>query len=310
MQLLKNLILAGATVCLCILCIDTGMRMSGIQAVNLRPLLHQPSTVPSLEYELRPSMTGRGFRGESVRTDSRGFRSQEIDETKPTIAILGDSYAFGFGVKDEETNAAHIQAAFPQYNVINTGVNGYNIEQEYLTFVAKVQHVKPSVIILQFTPNDADRKAFYAQDISAKISSDSSGWNIRGPRWWWRTSPLVDTTKRAIKNMRVPAMSERFTVEWSTEWLNRYEAWLRKLSDATGKTPKLLVLWPDAAERPETFRAIRSMGEKLGWQVLDLHVTLGTRFDRLSWDSHPSALTQKKAAEEIIDVLRRMEPSW
>ncbi len=304
-KLLQNLCLLIFAMAGCVLGLDGALRAAGVRPVNLRPAIHQASDVPDLEYELRADLHAPGFRSETVTTDSRGFRSQEIDDGKKVIAILGDSYAFGFGVRDEETNPAVIAALLPAFAVVNTGVNGYNIEQETLTYEAKVRALHPVVTILEFTPNDGDRKATFDGDIRERTGTGS--WQIHGPRWWRRTSPLVDIVKRGFLRMREPLPSSApFIVEWPASELTHFGRWFTRLSADIGNAPKLLVLWPDRAERPETFNSVRAMAHTHGWEILDLTEQLGTDFERLGWDSHPSARTQKLAGEAIAATLREM----
>ncbi len=294
-------IAAGASV----LALDTTLRFLGVQPVNLRPALHQPSDIPGLEYELRPNLHAHGFRSETVTTDAHGFRSDPIVDGKPVIAILGDSYAFGFGVRDAETNPATIARALSGYNVVNTGVNGYNIEQEVHTYEMKVRRLRPVITVLEFTPNDGDRKAYFNLDIRERVSG--TGWTIRGPRWWIRTSPFVDIVRRGIRRMQEPLPTHTpVIVEWSEPELAMYTTWFGRLNEGIGDERKLVVLWPDRAQRPDTFRRIREMAEKHGWNVLDLTALLGNDFDRLGWDSHPSALTQRIAGEAIVKEIRAL----
>lgn len=301
--MLQNLPVALLAVVAWVFILDTVLRVAGVRPVNLRPPIHQASAVPGLEYELKASLHTPGFRSEIVSTDSRGFRSEEIVKGKPVIAILGDSYAFGFGVADDETNPAVIATRFPESAVVNTGVNGYNIEQEALTYEAKMAELKPAVTVLESTPNDGDRKAFFDRDIADRAKSGSGTRTIAGPGWWLRTSPLADIVKRGLKRMNGPSSSATFVVEWHASELAYYERWLDRLSHDIGKHPKLLVLWPDYADRPKTFEAIKAMAARRGWKILDLQEILGTRFERLGWDSHPSAGTQKIAGTAIAEAL-------
>lgn len=58
--------------------------------------------------------------------NSHGFRSKEfeVDSTKPSILCLGCNITEGVGVNYEDTWIAHIEKAFPDYNVYNLGISG------------------------------------------------------------------------------------------------------------------------------------------------------------------------------------------
>jgi len=60
---------------------------------------------------------------------------------KPTIYILGDSFALGSGVNDEQTFAYHLQMANPQYNVKLFAVGGYGLVHSYL----RIEQLKSQV---------------------------------------------------------------------------------------------------------------------------------------------------------------------
>lgn len=71
-----------------------------------------------------------------ISTDREGHRRcYPMDHTAPanapTIFLLGDSYAFGVGVNDDETVAWFLARRTP-HNVVNLGVLGYGTDQELL----------------------------------------------------------------------------------------------------------------------------------------------------------------------------------
>ncbi len=53
-------------------------------------------------------------------------------KTKPRIGIIGDSFTFGFGVKDTETFHAQLQELDKSREYLNIGVPGYSTDQQYL----------------------------------------------------------------------------------------------------------------------------------------------------------------------------------
>ena len=95
---------------------------------------------PELGYRLRPNLAGRrridGAAGYySVRTDAEGRRVVPCSAppTQPgELLLLGDSMAFGQGVDDEHTLAAHL--ALAGFHVVNLATPGYGTNQELLSF--------------------------------------------------------------------------------------------------------------------------------------------------------------------------------
>lgn len=100
------------------------------------------------------------------RVNADGFRSRLYARPKPPgtfrILILGDSVAFGYGVKEDE--------AFPQvmeqrladlgsdrvFEVINFGVGGYNPYNEAALFKDVGVTYSPDLVLVQFCINDLD----------------------------------------------------------------------------------------------------------------------------------------------------------
>ena len=66
-----------------------------------RELVNRRSDIPGLDYELRPNLE-KFAQNALVRTNSHGMRDRERSIERPAgvfrIAVLGDSFTFGFGV--------------------------------------------------------------------------------------------------------------------------------------------------------------------------------------------------------------------
>ncbi|MCZ6639944.1 MAG: SGNH/GDSL hydrolase family protein, partial [Gammaproteobacteria bacterium] len=70
--------------------------------------------------------------GVEVYTDDLGFRTNSngatpVQNNDEVILILGDSVAFGVGVEFEETVAARLASAFPEFHLLNSAVISYGI---------------------------------------------------------------------------------------------------------------------------------------------------------------------------------------
>lgn len=74
---------------------------------------------------------------------------------KKNILVLGDSYAFGQGVNDNEEFASVLaQKLKEDYNVINLSVSGWALTQQIRRFYEHGQLYNPELVILQFCEND------------------------------------------------------------------------------------------------------------------------------------------------------------
>lgn len=115
-------------------------------------------------YKLSPNYSGiQSIYGKTVRIDinsegMRDFRNYTYDKEEDTyrILILGDSNAFGNGNDLNQTYAEYLRQDFYGENVeiINMGVPGYGINNEYLTFIEEGKKYNPDLVLLQFTGND------------------------------------------------------------------------------------------------------------------------------------------------------------
>ncbi len=94
-----------------------------------------------------------------VNTNSEGFRGiREYQKQKPTtvrrILSLGDSFVFGWGVKDTETFSAQLEAGNSNLEVINLGVAGYGIDQIMLSFRTIGKQFNPDYVLIGAFPED------------------------------------------------------------------------------------------------------------------------------------------------------------
>jgi lysophospholipase L1-like esterase len=122
-----------------------------------------------LGYRLRPDMVLPGlhtpyFTHPEIRTNSLGFRNTEVMIPKPSgvfrILSLGDSYAFGWGVKSEETYARRLEAllaersAVTRVEVINAGVPSYASWKERQLLDQLLETLTPDLVICQVVDDD------------------------------------------------------------------------------------------------------------------------------------------------------------
>jgi lysophospholipase L1-like esterase len=104
-----------------------------------------------------------------VRFNSAGLRGAEYDLTKPDgvtrVAVLGDSFAWGYGVEQDDNFAAVLEerlneAGYP-VEVLNFGLTGYGTDQDYLAYLELARAYDPDIVILAFYENDVLEVANY-----------------------------------------------------------------------------------------------------------------------------------------------------
>lgn len=127
--------------------------------------LHRFSSVYG--WELRPGAAAR-IDGRLTTVNRWGQRGREHERQRTggrrRVLVLGDSVAFGYGVADEETFAARLEAR--GFEAINMAVPGYGTDQELLRLEREGGAWRPDVVLLNFcVENDpvdnVSRRFFY-----------------------------------------------------------------------------------------------------------------------------------------------------
>ncbi len=98
-------------------------------------------------------------------TSAQRFRGQQLFAPQPPpgtlrIAVLGDSFTFGWGANDDETYPANLARILAKevgpVEVLNAGALGDGTGDEALWYDAWVSRFNPKLVILTVVPNDTD----------------------------------------------------------------------------------------------------------------------------------------------------------
>ncbi|MDI9571026.1 MAG: SGNH/GDSL hydrolase family protein [Pseudomonadota bacterium] len=102
------------------------------------------------EYEQVITINAAGFR-DRERLLAKGPKTKRV-------AVIGDSFTAGLGVKDTEAFTAVLEASLPgAVEVLNFGVNGFGPTQECLLLTARVLPYRPDLVSMVFyIGNDFD----------------------------------------------------------------------------------------------------------------------------------------------------------
>ncbi len=146
----------------------------------LEALLRLALISPSMRARLAPSCTGRsgavqwayerafrtltgldpergiafdaelGWVAAGTDVDEHGLRGVPLTPGPRAcdVVLLGDSFAWGFGVSAAETFATRLEQARDDVDVWNLGVTGYGLDQMLLRFEREGGRAKPDVVVL------------------------------------------------------------------------------------------------------------------------------------------------------------------
>lgn len=134
-----------------------------------------PNPNDKIIYDLRPDLDVV-FQNQPVQTNSCGMRDKERTIAKPfdtyRIALLGDSFTFGWGVGQDESFAVVLENVLndlskgkPKFEVLNFGVPGYSTFQEVAKFKESGADFDPDAVLVFFVQNDFGLP-FYVKDVA------------------------------------------------------------------------------------------------------------------------------------------------
>jgi hypothetical protein len=114
----------------------------------------------------------------TVHTNALGLRGGPATAAKPKgtyrILLLGDSFAFGFGVEDDATFGAVLARTLPpppgfeRVEVLNAGVAGWSADQYYLFLETRGFAWRPDLVLLAETENDPADLAWNRLELDAR----------------------------------------------------------------------------------------------------------------------------------------------
>ena len=130
-----------------------------------------------LGYELKPN-----YQHGMYRINNHGFRGKDIDikEGKDAFRIVavGDSITFGSRLKEEDIYPSLLEGYLNKgelnrhFEVINTGVGGYNIWQYLEIYKEKVRILSPDLVIVGICQNDFEVVGPYHVDFFGMVRGD------------------------------------------------------------------------------------------------------------------------------------------
>jgi hypothetical protein len=200
-RLLRDLLLTGLALLVLLACLEESLRLLDIRFSTVFVEVD-----PVLGYVLRPNT--KGWEDENYyTTNSDGMRDREHTVARPPntlrIAIVGDSMTEAIQVPFDKTYSSVFEKSLseclgsdgPKIEVLNFGVVGYNLAQDYLALREKIFKYQPQVIVAALgdnAPLENSRKLdptftrprpyFVFQDGKLQLDSPPKGYDSRSAR--------------------------------------------------------------------------------------------------------------------------------
>ena len=92
-----------------------------------------------------------------ITINSKKLRDNEFEynkSEKKRILVLGDSFAWGFGVEEEERFSEIIEGEIDNLEIINSAIAGYSSDQQLLYFTREGYKYHPDLVMMLFYEND------------------------------------------------------------------------------------------------------------------------------------------------------------
>ena len=159
----KNFFLFLCTLFLFFLFSEGAIRVFGLNysqyirhpVVRGEPLLHDRDE--ALGWILRPGrfvwkepMPGIDDLVFSVGEDRRRVTEDQKSGDLPSVAIIGGSTIFGFGLSDEQTLPWKLRERLENFQVLNLGVSGYGTYQSWLSLRRLIEENKKTVKVVLY----------------------------------------------------------------------------------------------------------------------------------------------------------------
>ncbi|MDD4939037.1 MAG: GDSL-type esterase/lipase family protein [Candidatus Omnitrophica bacterium] len=164
-SLILNFILMLASLIIALALAEVLLRFLKIGGNSFEHPRYLYRTSDTLGYEYTPNFNGI-FKTDfnfntKIKINSKGLRDYEYSYDKPSnvfrILVLGDSFTAGLQVQMEDTYPKVIERLLKnknygnyRYEVINSGVSGYNTIQEFEFLKEKGIKFKPDIVVIGF----------------------------------------------------------------------------------------------------------------------------------------------------------------
>lgn len=248
------------------------------------------------------------------RSNAQGFRADadfDTAETRPVVALIGDSFVFGIGVNAESTMAAHLGRALPAVAVYNFALPGTGMDQIWLSLRHQASRYRPRLIVAGFIDEDFERSqtAFRARQNFTKPLFRLEADTLRPARFEDRPNVLFRLVERHS------ALHQAWLVAWRNagherpvgDWWRLNGAIVRAMADDARRlgAPIVFVRMPRHVAMRD-FRTFRELMAELAAPYLDLADPSVQRHSGLHFatDSHINDAGHRFVADALLAWIR------
>jgi lysophospholipase L1-like esterase len=304
----------------------------GVAEVIVRGMAPPPDTkaisLPSSprQYGYPPHFTGYAG-GVQFSTNSSGFRGPDFPEVNSAkdpakdfnIVVVGDSYAFGYGVDYENTFPRIIERELSSsgapIKVFDLAVPGYDTAEELATLKEFARRLHPDLILLSYHLNDIERRTASDEAASGGILQS---WNLR--EHFYLARLLLPQLAGLSRWLRLPIRTTASAEV--TDYVENSEAWRRNqstLDQFIAFTQSIharlgVVVVPYFVTLNQKHPALRAYAvaenyfSSRGIPVADaFHYVQGLNARKLwinRFDGHPNAIGHSYIARAVLDLIR------
>jgi len=171
----SSLLVMAVTTLICLLLSEVAVRSIFGDKYASRPIFYDKDM--ELGWAPSPNLSATYYGGDfsmHIRTDERGYRLGSrgpVDEDSPIVALVGDSYSFGWGVSDDETFASYLDERlsnderFPM-RLVNLGVGGYGTLAGAARLRRLIEEISPAqnrlrAVLIMHSHNDMADNVLY-----------------------------------------------------------------------------------------------------------------------------------------------------
>lgn len=307
---------------LCVLAAEVVLRRSWVYEPRLWFWPGERASLPSQRF-LPDSATGWRMRAgvsfdatiggtrHNYAADAQGFRSEGTCDParRPAVALVGDSFTFGYGVAAAERWGLHIE--IPADSVCNLAMPGFGLDQMWMALRHQALPLRPARVILAFVDDDFERSqtAYRVAEGFAKPMFTREGDSLRPAvagdapapvvRWIKRKSAIWRAGELAIQN----AGRQRGRGGW---WRLNAAILSAAAADARQAGVQLMVVRLPIQGALPAFVPLARHLDSLGVPLLDLEADASrcqAAADFLS-DGHASASGHACIAARVAEWLR------